>query len=97
MGHTARPVLRRTCMAVGCELGIPPKRVFCPDHWFAVPAALRVRVLNELDAWLASRSDPSPDWRKACAAAVVAIAEREGRAVPDFFRQMAETGLAVVA
>lgn len=97
MGSAARPVLRRTCYAIDCERTLDRSLVFCPDHWFSLSREARVRIHNERERWLAGRGEATPEWRKAIAAAVVVVAEREGRDVPELFRRMALDGLAVGA
>lgn len=54
----------------------------CRAHWFAVPKSLRDRVWTTYRRGQCDDMNPSRDYCEAAKAAVVAVAEQEGR-TPD--------------
>ncbi len=73
--------MAHTCHAIGCKAVVPPEMFMCKKHWFTVPQALRNRI------WATYRHGQCDDWQPSAAycdaakAAVIAVAEKEGRAV----------------
>lgn len=74
--------MSHTCHATGCAARVPPAMFMCRRHWFALPRFMRSRI------WLTYREgqeddkQPSHEYCAAAKAAVIEIAEQEGK-VPD--------------
>jgi hypothetical protein len=73
--------MAHTCHAVGCERYVPPQMLMCRQHWFTVPAKLRSRVWSTYQDGQCDTLDPSSAYCQAAKAAVIAVAEKEGRAI----------------
>lgn len=73
--------MAHTCHAVGCERSVPPQMLMCKPHWFKVPLQLRNRVWATYQDGQCDTFDPTSDYCKAAKAAVIAVAEKEGRVV----------------
>lgn len=81
-----RPDIHR-CHAIDCEAPVPPKMLFCRPHWYMTPKALRDAVWAAYMPGQEVRKDPTRNWTQAARAAIVAVAEQEGRTVPKFYRE----------
>lgn len=72
-----------TCHAIGCSAQVLPKYLMCFKHWKLVP------VLEQSLVWKWYRKGqevdklPSPEYLAAAAAAIRAVAIKEGRIVPS--------------
>lgn len=64
-----------TCHAIGCKTPVDPSLFMCRAHWFRVPLALRNRV------WKEYHNGITRAYCEAAKAAVIAVAEKEGRVV----------------
>lgn len=73
--------MAHTCHAVGCECYVPPQMLMCRKHWFTVPQYLRNRVWATYQDGQCDTFDPSSAYCQAAKAAVIAVAEKEGRTV----------------
>lgn len=73
--------MAHTCHAIACERSVPPQMLMCRQHWFSVPLALRNRVWATYRDGQCDTFDPSSEYCKAAKAAVIAVAEKEGRTV----------------
>lgn len=74
-----------TCHAVGCEVSVSPEMLMCRRHWFSVPLTLRNRVwatYQQGQCEIQSDVDPTNAYCEAAKAAVVAVAQREGKYDP---------------
>ena len=69
------------CHAIGCTTAVPREMLMCRKHWFSVPAALRARVWATYRAGQCDDLTISGAYAEAAKAAVVAVAQREGRTV----------------
>lgn len=69
------------CHAIACERYVPPQMLMCRKHWFTVPLALRNRVWATYQDGQCDTLDPTSDYCKAAKAAVIAVAEKEGRTI----------------
>lgn len=59
----------RTCYARGCPETVPSHLLFCPDHWHALPLAMRRRIYDTLAAKNARRIGALRRWVEAIQAA----------------------------
>lgn len=73
--------MAHTCHAVACERVVPPAMLMCKTHWFKVPLALRNRVWSTYRDGQCDTFDPSSAYCQAAKAAVIAVAEKEGREI----------------
>lgn len=55
--------------------------LMCSQHWFMVPAKLRSRVWATYQDGQCNTLDPSSAYCQAAKAAVIAVAEKEGRTI----------------
>lgn len=67
------------CHATDCQASVPPEMLMCRRHWFMVPRPLRNRVWSTYRPGQCDDMNPSADYCRAAKAAVVAVAEQEGR------------------
>lgn len=65
------------CHALGCEVAVPPKMHMCRSHWAAVPKPLQRRLWAAYRPGQENRIDPTPEYLRAVAACVRAVAEAE--------------------
>jgi len=70
------------CHATACPTPVKPEMLMCRRHWFMVPPRIRAQVWASYRSGQCDDMDPSGAYCLAAKAAVVAVAEREGR-VPD--------------
>lgn len=73
-----------TCHAVACERYVPPQMLMCRQHWFMVPPKLRSRVWATYQSGqcdIESDVDPTRAYCEAAKAAVIAVAQKEGREI----------------
>jgi len=71
-------------MQSGCERYVPPQMLMCRQHWFSVPPKLRSRVWATYQDGQCDTLDPTSAYgqaAKAAKAAVIAVAEKEGRVI----------------
>lgn len=73
--------MAHTCHAVACERYVPPQMLMCRQHRFSVPKALRDRVWATYRDGQCDTFDPTSAYCQAAKAAVIAVAEKEGRAI----------------
>jgi hypothetical protein len=73
--------MAHTCHAIACERYVPPTMLMCREHWWKVPAALRIRVWDTYRDGQCNTFDPTSAYCQAAKAAVIAVAEREGRTI----------------
>jgi hypothetical protein len=73
--------MSHTCHAVACEQYIPPTMLMCRQHWFMVPLSLRNKVWAAYRDGQCDTLDPSSAYCKTAKAAVIAVAEKEGRVI----------------
>jgi len=73
--------MAHTCHAVGCECIVPPTMLMCRRHWFSVPLKLRDKVWATYQDGQCDGLDPSSVYCQAAKAAVIAVAEKEGRTI----------------
>ncbi|HVT78327.1 MAG TPA: hypothetical protein VHD87_14925 [Acidimicrobiales bacterium] len=66
------------CHAFGCKALVPPRRLMCLRHWRLVPRALQEAVWESYRPGQERRMDPSHAYLLAAAAAVRAVARKEG-------------------
>lgn len=64
-----------TCHAIACEVEVPPSMLMCKPHWFKVPRDIRIKV------WAEYENGISNAYCAVAKAAVIVVAEREGRTV----------------
>lgn len=81
--------MSHACHAIGCEEEVPPAKLACPAHWAMIPKPLRDQVWGTYHPGQEQTKETTPEYRQAAARAIVAIAEREGRAIPPIWRRMA--------
>ncbi len=70
--------MRHTCHARNCEASVPPKMLMCLKHWRMVPRDLQKAVWREYVPGQEIRKDPTPEYMAVQAAAVDAVAAKEG-------------------
>lgn len=70
-----------TCHAVECEVVVSPQILMCRRHWFMVPLKLRNRVWATYQDGQCDTFDPTSAYCQAAKAAVIAVAEKEGRTI----------------
>lgn len=70
-----------TCHAIACDKSVPPEILMCRPHWFSVPWSLRARVWSTYRDGQCDTFDPTSAYCQAAKAAVIAVAEKEGRTV----------------
>lgn len=73
--------MAHTCHAIGCERSVPQRMLMCGQHWFRVPRKLREHVWATYRDGQCNTYDPSTAYCQAAKAAVIAVAETEGRTV----------------
>jgi hypothetical protein len=73
--------MAHTCHAIACERNVPPMMLMCGFHWFKVPRKLRERVWATYRDGQCDTLDPSSAYCQAAKAAVIAVAEKEGRVI----------------
>lgn len=76
--------MAHTCHAVECEISVAPEMLMCRRHWFMVPPRLRSRVWATYQSGqceMESDVDPTRAYCEAAKAAVIAVAEKEGRII----------------
>lgn len=74
--------MAHTCHAIACDVPVPPAMLMCKPHWFRVPRALRN------DVWREYENGITRAYCAAAKAAVVAVAEKEGRTVTGDEREI---------
>lgn len=67
------------CHATGCKTPVPPAMFMCKPHWFRVPKAMRDRIWATYRAGQCDDMNPSDAYCEAAKAAVIAVAQKEGR------------------
>ena len=82
-----------TCHALGCEVPIRKKLLMCPTHWAKVSLALRRAVYATYQPGQENTKETTPEYRQAAARAIVAVAHKEGRAIPPTLERMATSTL----
>lgn len=71
------------CHAADCTAHVAPEMLMCRKHWFMVPRDLQRRV------WATYRPGQCDDWQpskaycEAAKAAVIAVAEKEGKTLTE--------------
>lgn len=70
------------CHATACLVPVPPTMLMCRKHWFMVPTGLQRRVWATYRKGQCDDMNPSNDYCEAARAAVVVVANLEGR-TPD--------------
>lgn len=74
--------MAHTCHATGCERSVPPAMFMCRVHWFSLPKRLRDAVWRTYRDGQEADKQPSHAYCEAATAAVIFIAQKEGK-VPD--------------
>lgn len=67
------------CHATDCERTVPPVMFMCKPHWFKLPKPMRDRIWAAYEDGQCDTYDPSGEYCQAAKAAVIYIAEKEGR------------------
>jgi len=70
------------CHATACTTAVPPVMFMCRSHWYHVPKALRDRIWRTYRVGQCDDTRPSREYCEAAKAAVIVVAQREGR-IPD--------------
>lgn len=70
------------CHAIACDVEVPPAMLMCKSHWFRVPLALRNRV------WAEYHKGITRAYCEVAKAAVRAVAEKEGRTVTGYEKEL---------
>jgi len=73
----ARPV-SHTCHAMGCAKVVPPKMLMCLEHWRMVPRVFQQQVWKHYRPGQENDKRPSKTYLAAAAAAIEAVARKEG-------------------
>lgn len=74
--------MAHTCHATDCPTRVPSEMFMCRPHWFRVPKMLRDRIWATYRRGQCNDMNPSDAYCEAAKAAVIAVAEKEGR-TPD--------------
>lgn len=74
--------MAHTCHATDCPQRVPPAMFMCRKHWYTLPRSLRDRIWATYRDGQEDDKQPSHAYCEAAKAAVIYIAEREGK-VPD--------------
>ena len=77
------------CHALGCTKACKPTELMDTAHWQMVPLALRQAVWATYQPGQERTKRISRAYLQAVAMTVLAVAEQEGRAIPEIWRQMA--------
>jgi hypothetical protein len=77
------------CHAIGCTKPCQPNELMDKAHWQMVPVPLRQAVWTAYRASQDRTKHVTWTYLQAAAKAVIAVAEREGRAIPEIWWQMA--------
>lgn len=67
------------CHATACPRPVPREMLMCRPHWFMVPVPLRRQVWLTYRPGQCDDMNPSRRYAEAARAAVVAVAQNEGR------------------
>jgi hypothetical protein len=78
-GRIAGPPPRHACHAVGCDVAVPPKMLFCLRHWRMVPRELQRRVWRAYVPGQEIRKDPTDEYIEVQREVVAYVARLEGR------------------
>ena len=81
--------MARICHAIGCTQPCKPNELMDKAHWQMVPLPLRQAVWAAYQAGQERIKRVTWAYLQATARAVIAVAEQEGRAIPQFWWQMA--------
>lgn len=67
------------CHALNCDANVPPRMHMCKRHWSMVPKAQQDALWANYRRGQENRMDPTPEYLRAAAACVRAVAEKEGQ------------------
>lgn len=70
-----------TCHAIQCDKQVRPELLMCRAHWFMVPKPLRSKVWETYQDGQCDTFDPTSAYCQAAKAAVIAVAQKEGREI----------------
>lgn len=65
------------CHALNCGKSVPPRMHMCSQHWRMVPRGLQADLWANYQRGQEDTMDPTPDYLRAAAACVRAVAEKE--------------------
>jgi hypothetical protein len=82
-------MVARTCHAIGCTKPCRPNELMDTAHWQMVPLPLRQAVWAAYQAGQERTKRVTWAYLQATAKAVIAVAEQEGRDIPEIWWQMA--------
>lgn len=71
--------MAHTCHAVECNTRVVPEMLMCRKHWFMVPMHIRRWVWSAYRDGQCDDQSPSADYCNAAQAAVIFVAEKEGK------------------
>lgn len=71
--------MTHACHATGCKRLVPPKLLFCIEHWRMVPYSLQQEVWATYVPGQEIRKDPTDEYLEVQRRAVEAVERREGR------------------
>lgn len=67
------------CHAKGCDVAVPPKRLFCLKHWRMTPRHLQLEVWRHYRPGQEIDKNPSPVYLDVMKRAIEAVSTREER------------------
>lgn len=74
--------MAHTCHATDCNTPVPPEMWGCRKHWYMVPRDIRLQIVQTYREGQCKDWKPSRAYLVAARAAVVVLADREGK-TPD--------------
>lgn len=66
------------CHAKGCLVRVAPRLLMCHRHWYMVPRATRIAILNTYRRGQERDKRPSLAWRRAARRAIDLVSAHEG-------------------
>jgi hypothetical protein len=66
------------CAAPVCQARVGPRHVMCPDHWQALPLALRVQFVRSYIRRPDGSPQPTATWRRLLREAAFVFYQRGG-------------------
>jgi hypothetical protein len=71
--------MTHTCHAYQCRVAVKPELLMCARHWRMVPWPLKRNVWRHYRAGQCDDKRPSREWHAAADAAILAVADLEGK------------------
>ena len=81
--------MKHFCHAIGCEKSVPPRLLMCAKHWYMVPKAIQGLVWQHYVPGQEIRKDPTPEYLSVQRKAVIAVALKAGREIPEHLKPFA--------